>query len=158
MAQISLYVPEDVPRRFLESMDLHIKIVPERVDPHALFDRSDTCACPTRDFLAIRDRRITVKRDQHQVLGFPTYALPNDCTFEETVVIAAWVLRRRFKTFKTCILNGSLHRYLEVGECFKVEKGECCETYILVRDPVFMLKSIVVSPFGKGPTLESVLE
>lgn len=158
MAQISLYVPENVPRDFLDSIDSFIKIVPEPLDPYALFDRTDTCACSTRNFLAIRGRCITMKRSEHALLGYPCYALPPDCTFKEAFVVATWILRRRFKSFQRCILDGSLYRHLNGNDCFiKEETFSCCDTQILDRDPVFMLKNIVVSPFGKGPTLESVL-
>lgn len=170
MALVSLYVPDSVPKDFLNIASSLVQQVSVLTDPYALFDRTDTCACPTRNGLAIQGRSLLVRNHQHTVVGFPLYALPPDCTREETHVIVTWLLRHRFKTFQHAIVEGgpyakeplnrhpeTLKRTLGNQSLFKKEpRGPCCEKYTLETDPVFMLKSIVLSPYGKGPTLESV--
>lgn len=159
MALVSLYAPEGVPRDFLDAAEF-VNLVPRLAEPYALFGRTETCSCVTRNSLALSGRSVLIRRNTHQALGYPLYALPEDCTAEETVVVVAWLCRNKFKTFKTRVANGSLQRSLE-SDCWfrKTDRTDCCccETYTLVRDPVFMLKSIVVSEYGTGPTLESVL-
>lgn len=94
------------------------------------------------------------KNDHHNALSYPYYTLSGDCTFEETYVIVAWLLRNRFKTFTTRIVSGSLTRNLESNRWFRTEKSGCCEYFNLVDDPVFLLKRIVLSPYATGPVLE----
>lgn len=157
MAHVSLYVPESVPKDFLANAGF-LKMVP-LTEPYALFGRTETCSCSSLHSLVLRGRSIIIKRNTHQALGYPVYALPPDCTLEETVVAVTWLCRNKFKTFKTRIVNGSLTRSLESNCWFsRTDFSDCCEMYTLLTDPVFMLKSIVVSPYGKGPTLESVLK
>lgn len=157
MELVSLHVPESVPKDFLNMASLLVQLVPEPIKPYAFFDRTDTCACPTRNALAIQGRSILVRHHQHMLLGFPLYALPSDCTVEETYVIVTWLFRHRLKTFQSTIVNGSLKRTLGNRTLFqKTPHGECCVRYTLLKDPVFMLQSIVLSLYGKGPNLESV--
>lgn len=151
MALVSLYVPEGVPREFLIASEL-VHLVPTLTEPYALFDRTDTCACNTRDSLALRGRSVIVAREK--VYGFPLYALPADCTLEETRTVLVWLFRHRFKTFKTRLVFGSLVRSLDSGCYFHIATTGCCEIMTLNTDPVFMLKSFVLSPYGKGPTLQ----
>lgn len=162
MAQVTLYVPEGVPRGFLKLADpdlVHLVFEPPAEQPHALFGRSDACACTTPHRLALQHDRVTVQRHQHSALGYPVYALPPDCTFRETVLVVAWLLRHRFKAFHTSTADGSLQRTLKSNAGFRREPcGTCCESYLLEGLPVFMLRTMVVSPFGQGPTLESVLQ
>lgn len=158
MALVSLYAPESVPSDFLNrAADLVRLVAP--TEALALFDRTDSCACPTRDGLAVRDRSLIVKRHTHPASGYPVYALPEDCSLEESVVIVTWLVRYRFKTFRSRIQNGTLERSLESPGWFqKTPCGNCCDLFTLNTDPVFLLKPIVVSAYGKGPTLESVLK
>lgn len=170
MALVSLYAPDSVPKDFLKLADGQlvslVPAAPSPADPFALFDRSSTtttCACGTRNGLAVRDR--TVLSNNKLPMGFPLYVLPPDCTFEETVTIVTWLTRFRFKTFRHCVEEGWFYRTLESEPVFRVSSSrddddddeKCCQSFTLDRDPVFMLKTIVLSPFGKGPTLESVL-
>lgn len=160
MALVSLYVPDSVPRDFLNLATELVSLVPAPVDnsSFALFDRTVKCACGTRDGLAVRHWTLFVKKN-NPLLGFPLYALPPDCTFEETVVIVTWLTRFRFKTFQSIVEEGWFYRTLESDTVFRsVSCGDCCQSFILERDPVFMLNSVILSPFGKGPTLESVLK
>lgn len=75
------------------------------------------------------------------------------------------------KTFQSAIVEGgpyiknyekeeTLKRTLVVAnnELFKKTTigGACCERFTLEKDPVFMLKSIMLSTYGQGPTLENV--
>ena len=162
MVYVSLIVPENVPRNFLDlAFEEGLVDIVHPTDPHALFDRSQSCACDTRDKLAIRDRTVIVKKNHHQALGMPFYALPEDCTFEETYVIVAWLIRHKFKSFISKIDKETnvFRRTIETN-CWFVEKihsNDCCTCFILVNDPVFLLRKIVLSPFGKGPVLESCL-
>lgn len=159
MERVSLYVPESVPKDFLNIASPLVRLVPAPTEPYALFDRTDSCACSTRHALAIQGRSVLVQQNQHVVLGFPLYALHPDCTLEETCVIVTWLFRHRLKTFQSAIVEGSLQRTLGTRTLFqKTLYGECCERYTLLKDPVFMLKSIVLSPYGKGPNLESVCQ
>lgn len=161
MALVSLYAPDSVPKQFLNLATELVSLVPAVPDDtasFALFDRPRNCACGTRNGLAIYHRTLLINRN-NTLLGFPVYALPPDCTLEETVVIVTWLTRFRFKTLKYTINNGWFHRSLETDALFHItECGDCCQSFTLVNDPVFLLKSIVLSPFGKGPTLESVLK
>lgn len=165
MALVSLYVPDNVPKDFLnlaakELVNL-VPVAPTDDASFALFDRityPGRCACGTRNGLAVSHRTLFVQKN-NQLLGFSLYALPPDCTFDETVVIVTWLTRFRFKKFKSIVEQGWFYRTLESEPFFTVSDcGECCQTFALEKDPVFMLKSIVLSPFGKGPTLESVLK
>lgn len=155
MARVSLYAPESVPRDFLNLADELVLLAPKTEDPYALFDRTATCACHTRDCLALRGRTVTTRKNHHEVAGFPMYALPEDCTTEETAVVVAWLYRSRFHTFKCTVKDGIMRRYLATGGLFREAPTACCVTYTLDHDPVFMLKTMVVSAHGKGPTLES---
>lgn len=157
MARVSLYAPASVPRDFLNLADGLVQLVPEPEDPYALFDRTATCACPTRDCLALRGRSVVARMHQHQAAGFPLYALPADCTRDETAVVVAWLFRHRFHTFRCRVRDGSLRRSLASGGLFREAPTEpaCCVTYTLDRDPVFLLRTLVVSAHGRGPTLES---
>lgn len=175
MAFVSLYVPDGVPKDFLNAVAASklVRLVPVLKKPYALFDRTDSCACSTEHGLAVRGRSVIVPRDQHAVVGYPLYALPPDCTIEETFVIVTWLLRHRMKTFRGDVAEGgpysknfakkeTLKRTL-VGannDLFKKTDvgGACCERYTLEKDPVFMLKSIVLSPYGQGPTLEDACQ
>lgn len=160
MDPVSLYVPRNVPRDFLNMAceKYMVDVVEELPDPshYALFDRAmRSCACGTRDSLAIRDRTVIVKKDHHPALSFPYYALPEDCTFEESYVIVTWLLRNRFKTFSSQIADGSLKRTLNTNCWFTLEQRYCCEFFTLENDPVFLLKRVVLSPYATGPVLES---
>lgn len=159
MGPVSLYVPDSVPKGFLRLVaDKIVSLVPQPVDPYALFDRSDTCACSSRDFLTLHDRRIVVKANHHGVFGFPMYALPEDCTFQETVVVVAWLMRHHLKTFTQRVGLKSFDRTLASNKWFSctiLDNHPCCVSYLMTSDPAFMLSSIVVSPLGSGPTLES---
>lgn len=169
MALVSLYVPDSVPRDFLNRVSSSlVQLAPALVEPYALFDRTEGCACSTRNALAIRERTILVSRHQHAVVGFPLYAVPADGTSEETHVIVTWLLRHRLKTFECAIVQNiplskrydkphTLKRTLGNRSMFiKTPFGVCCECYTLRDDPVFMLRSRLHSPYGTGPTLESV--
>lgn len=159
MGLVSLYVPDSVPKGFLKLVaDKIVCIVPQPVDPYALFDRSDTCACSTRDFLTLHERRITVKANHHEVFGFPMYALPEDCTYQETVVVVAWLMRHHLRTFSERVGVSVFERTLVPNKWFSrtlLNGHPCCVSYLMTRDPAFMLSPIVVSPLGTGPTLES---
>lgn len=160
MALVPLYAPDSVPKDFLNLATPLISLVPAPTadEPFALFDRSPTCACGTRNGLALCHRTLLIQRNK-TLLGFPVYVLPPDCTFDETVVSVTWLTRFRFKTFQSTLKEGWYFRTLENDSFFKVaDCGDCCQSFTLEKDPVFMLKSIVLSPFGKGPTLESVLK
>lgn len=158
MALVSLYVPSGVPDAFLKRLRDHITLVASPADPYALFARTDACACSTPHGLAIRDRTLLVVRGKHQALGYPLYALPADCTLEETVVVVAWLFRNKFKTFQTTLREDSLQRTLGSDGFRKTAHGRCCDQFTLEEDPVFMLKPIVVSAYAQGPTLDSVLK
>lgn len=159
MVPVSLYVPDNVPRKFLNNaFESGLVDMVTLTDPYALFDRTKkSCACGTRNNLSIQGRTISV--GMHQAFGFPLYALPVDCTFEETYVIVTWLLRYKLLTFKTKIVNGSLQRSLDRNTWFIAKKNRnCfCTNYTLIKDPVFMLSKIVLSPYAKGPVLESVV-
>lgn len=170
MALVSLYVPDNVPKDFLNLADgqLVTLVFAAPTDDaaaasFALFDRithpsGGGCACGTRNGLAVRHRTLFVQKNK-PLLGFSLYALPPDCTFDETVVVVTWLTRFRFKRFRSVVERGWFYRTLESESFFRVsDYGECCRMFALEEDPVFMLKSIVLSPFGKGPTLESVLK
>lgn len=162
MAPVSLVVPENVPRNFLDlAVEEGLVDIVYPTDPHASFDRVvGSCACDTRDKLGIRGRTVVVKKNHHRALAFPCYALPDDCTFEETYVIVTWLVRNRLKSFRTRIVNGSLHRTVDSNFWFVVESTPdgCCDSFVLENDPVFFLRRIVLSPYGRGPVLESVLQ
>lgn len=169
MVYASLIVPENVPRDFLDpAFEERLVDIVYLTDPHALFDRPSPCACNTRDKLAIRGRIIFVKKSHHQACGFPYYALPEDCTFEETYVIVAWLVRNSLKSFRSRIVSKVVkkkmvrhfERTLETNIWFSVTSNEenCCDCFTLTKDPVFFLKKIVLSPFGRGPVLESCLQ
>lgn len=172
MALVSLYVPDGVPRDFLTAAEDSqlVRLVSVLTEPHALFDRTDSCACSTRHGLAIRGRSVMVPRDGHAVVGYPLYALPPDCTSEETNVVVTWLSRHRMKTFRSVVeIGGPYVKHYDKEETLKrtlgpathdglfrkTRHGECCEIYTLEKDPVFMLKSVVLSIHGRGPTLES---
>lgn len=167
MVPVSLHVPDSVPKDFLNTAASLVQLVPVLTEPYALFDRTDSCACSTRHGLAIQGRSILVRQSQHAVVGYPLYTLPPDCTFEETFVIVTWLLRHRMKTFQSAIVEGgpysksfthkqTLKRTQGTQHLFqKTLYGTCCERYTLQKDPVFMLNSMVLSPYGQGPTLES---
>lgn len=167
MALVSLYAPDNVPKDFLNlAADQLVSLVhaaPTDDASFALFDRikhsSGGCACGTRNGLAVRHRTLFVQKHK-LLLGFSLYVLPPDCTFDETVVIVTWLTRFRFKRFQSVVERGWFYRTVENSESFfrVSDHTECCQMFTLEEDPVFMLKSIVLSPFGKGPTLESVLK
>ena len=163
MALVSLYVPDNVPKGFLNYAADFIKIVPTLEDSYVLFGRTESCACKTRDCLAIRGRSILVTKNHHSAVGFPLYALPNDCTFEETFVIVTWLLRYRLKTYQSGLSqkDRKFYRTLNSGSVLFKLVGEtscCCDTYTLEKDPIFMLKPILFSPYGRGPVIENVIQ
>lgn len=163
MVYASLIVPENVPRDFLDpAFEEGLVDIVCMTDPHALFDRPGPCACNTRDKLAIRGRTIFVKKSHHQASGFPYYALPKDCTFEETYVIVTWLVRNGLKSFRSRVVEEKevtyFQRTLDTNFWFKVTDKSCCDCFTLVKDPVFFLQQIVLSPFGKGPVLETCLQ
>lgn len=159
MDRTRLFVPNSVRKEYLNLVGDLITFVPSLTEPHVRFERTDGCACSTRDLLAIKGRSIITGINKHLASQYPLYALPEDCTLDEAFMIMAWLLRNKFKSFKTRIVNGSLQRSLESNSYFKnTLHGNCCETFHLKYDPVFMLKSIVLSAYGKGPTLESCLQ
>lgn len=126
--------------------------------PYALFDRPAACACPTRDRLALHHQTLFAR--DHPATGFPAYALPDDCTPDETVVAVTWLLRHQFRTFHTRFHQGSLVRLLGPADplLFKRTPLPCgCERYTLRGDPVFLLKHCVLSSYQQGPTLDSAL-
>lgn len=155
MVYASLIVPKNVPRSFLDqAFDAGLIDIIQPAEPYALFDRTESCACSTRDMLAICNRTITVKKDHHQASCFPYYALPEDCTFEETYVIVAWLVRHQLVSFHT---SNQLHRSLKSNFWFTHHLKDCCESFTLTKDPVFMLKTIVLTPYGKDSVIEKCL-
>lgn len=113
------------------------------------------CACDALDNIIIHDDSVYVKKESHDVVGYTGYSLPNDCKPREIVVILTWLLRFQFKTFKTCVGDKGLVRTLGAGWFRKKDLG-CCECYTLTGDPIFMLQKTLLSPYRKGPNLESV--
>lgn len=168
MGLVSLFVPDSVPKDFLNTASSLVQLVPALTEPYALFDRTPSCACVTRDGLALQGSSLIVPHHQHALVGYPLYALPPDCQLEETVVIVTWLLRHRLKTFETTLVEGgpyaktyakkqTLRRTLGNHSLFqKTPYTACCERFTLQKEPVFMLKSMVLSRYGQGPTLESV--
>lgn len=169
MVPVPLFAPESVPRHFLNLSAALVRLVPVLEEPYALFDRSKHCSCSTRDGLAIRGRFLVVRPELHPVNSFPLYALPEDCTLEETAVVVTWLSRHAFKTFRTqwiqkkkspadndksVVMRRSLVGASEIFE--KTVLPDKCVRYEFKKDPVFLLKSIAVSPYGTGPTVESV--
>lgn len=156
MEPVTLYTPKSVPRDFLDLAVELVTVAAPPVEPYVLFDRPvEGCACGTRDGLAVRGREVLARRNSHPATAHRAYALPPDCEFEETVVVVAWLWRHHFKTFRCNLSDGTLRRDLCSAHHPSRTEG-CCERYLMKADPVFMLKSIVLSPYGRGPTLESV--
>lgn len=162
MALVSVYVPENVPKEFLNYVVNYLALASTLKDPYVLFDRTESCACTTRDFLAIRGRSILVKKNYHSVVGYPLYALPDNCTHEETIVIATWLLRYRLTTFESG-LTADKKFYRVLNKCsilFKLDEtlNSCCDTFILEKDPIFILRTILFSAYGQGPVIENVIK
>lgn len=160
MVYASLIVPENVPRHFLDmAFEEGLIDIVYPTDTYALFDRSESCACNTRDKLAIQGRTIIAKKNHHQALEFPFYALPNDCTFEETYVAVTWLVRHKFKSFYSELNEKNIFKRCIKTDCwFTVEDAGCCKRFTLNKDPIFLLSKIVLSPFGKGPVLDSCVK
>lgn len=173
MVYASLIVPDNVPRDFLDqAFEEGIVDIVYPTDPHAAFDRPEPCACTTPDKLAVRGRTIFVKKGHHEASAFPHYALPKDCTIEETYVIVTWLVRNSWKSFRARVVrekvkkNGKVEevmhfrRTLETNIWFRVSSTDenCCDRYTLIRDPVFFARQLVLSPFGKGPVVECCVQ
>ena len=163
MGAVLLYVPESVPRGFLKFAEREniVRIVPHLSEPYAVFGRIDSCACSTRNSLAIQDRSIILMRNHHSTVSFPLYKLPEDCKFDETFIIVTWLLRYRFKTFHSSLnKEGIFLRFLTSASIvFRLKTfSTCCDQYTLKDDPVFMLSSILFSPYGRGPVIENVIQ
>lgn len=129
-----------------------------------LFERHDTaCACPDR--LVVRGRTLVTRAST--VVGHPCYALPDGCTPDEELTVVAWLTRDRFLSFQLTLEKENINdkfkklkRYLVPNNVFlRKRHSTCpvCDELRLIREPVFCLKSIVVSAENKGPTVESVL-
>ena len=159
MVHVSLIVPDNVPRKFLNlAFDEGLIDIVYPSEPFALFDRSQSCACNTRNNLAIRGRTVIVKKNHHQALAFPFYSLPADCTFEETFVIVTWLLRNKLKTFSVKMMDKVFCRVLKANCWFHLSEYSCCDCFTLIDDPIFLTSKIVLSPFGKGPVLECCIQ
>lgn len=161
MVYASLIVPENVPRKFLNiAFDAGLIDIVYPTENYALFDRSKSCACGSRDNLTIDGRTVVVKKNHHQASAFPFYALPEDCTFEETYVIVTWLVRNALKSFHSEIDGGNFVRSLKTNFWFDSKDDEkgCCGRFTLTKDPVFCMSKIVVSPFGMGPVLEKCIQ
>lgn len=158
MVCASLIVPDNVPRDFLNlAAEERLITIVNQASPYALFDRARKCACGTRDDLAIKGRTVAAKKDKHQSLCYPCYALPEDCTFEESFTIVAWLMRNAMNCYYTAAHASAMHRSLHKNKWFQVQSTICCDFFVLKDDPAFMLRGMVVSPFGKGPALQSVI-
>lgn len=134
--------------KFLQTYNCLI-LAPIPLDEYARIEKSDSCACQ-RDIVICNDT-VTVKKNHHCTISYSGYILPDDITERETVVIVTWLLRFQFKTFKT--KKGE--RTLDFDKFIKKDLN-CCESYTMKDDPVFMLGKILVSPYGVGELLEKV--
>lgn len=138
-----------------ELVDLHVGPLPEH---GVCFERRDTdCACPNR--LIVNGRCIVCPSST--IMAFPHYGIPDGCTPEEEITIVTWLTRQRFLSFGSDWKNKTFSRYLDNNGVFEKhtsEKCPNCEKYVMDKDPVFFLKSIVLSALNKGPTLESALD
>lgn len=136
-------------------VDLHVGPLPNH---GVCFEKRDTdCACPDR--LIVHGRCIVCPSST--VIGFPYYGIPDGCTPEEELTIVTWLTRQRFLSFASAHEDQSLCRFLAPNRAFRITySGTCgrCEKHTMYKDPVFCLKSIVLSALNKGPTLESVLD
>lgn len=157
---VQLYV-QGRPTRFIKLADKEGLIcLQTSFMPHEGFtiERDKMCAC--HDEMVVKDRTMIIKKGTHEVTGYPCYGLPLNCTLEEELTIVTWLTRERFLSFGHAIEKGVLKRFLVPNKIFqKQSHSSCnsCEVYGMIREPIFCLKSIVVSMKNKGPTVESVL-
>ncbi|GFX43070.1 uncharacterized protein TNCV_2711141 [Trichonephila clavipes] len=158
-----LYVPQELLNdAFLQHAAQEKLITLETREPKvcAHIEHHPVCACDSSCQLVVQGKSIIAARDQHIVSAYPCYALPKDCTSEEIVTIVTWLTRHQFWTFATTLENGSLVRYLTPHFIFSMQPHASCDQctqHTLEGEPVFCLKSVVLSGQNKGPTLESVL-
>lgn len=124
--------------------------------------RGRHCAC--RDKLVVWGRTVTVSEGEHVVNSFPYYQLPVDATPEEELTLVTWWTRHRFSSFGHEIQPyercKTMTRFLTSNSIFRCRPHpdcEQCRVYDMVKEPVFCLKSIVLSQQNKGPTIESAL-
>ncbi|KAG8175201.1 hypothetical protein JTE90_022624 [Oedothorax gibbosus] len=139
-------------------VDLHVGPLPQ----HGLrIERGlSTCACSSENIRLIVYGRYIVCRSS-TLMAFPHYGIPDDCTPEEQVTIVSWLTRQRFLSFASAYENNNLGRFLAPNRTFRTKPSNTCshcEIHYMEKDPVFCLKSIVLSALNKGPTLESVLD
>jgi hypothetical protein len=120
--------------------------------------RDKLCAC--HDKLVLCHRTITVCRGTHIINEYPYYHVPIDATPDEELTLVTWLTRERFFSFGHDNINGTMKRVLVPNAIFQSKPHptcQYCEQHCMIKEPVFCLKSIVLSMKNKGPTVESVL-
>lgn len=120
--------------------------------------RDKECAC--RDTLVVRQRTIIVPRGTHFVNEYPYYQIPAAATDEEELTLVTWLTRHRFSSFGCKVTKSKMERFLSPNAIFQTRNHPTCvrcEQHCMIREPVFCLKSIVLSAKNKGPTIQSVL-
>lgn len=156
-----------------------INIVQQKPNIYVLIE-SKTCACNTRDGIAVNEWSIFITDYEKYVKSYEYYFV-NCNTKEEVVTAIFWLLKSYFQTFIGTRNNPLYNKNKSVpldDENKPVEKKICkyiyekqmserffyiyyekcgCIKYELMGDPIYCLKSIVVSPRTKGPTVKSVV-
>jgi hypothetical protein len=160
MAPVQLYVHET--NDFLLNCEKEGLVVLLRQKNNGIqIERLCSCACNSPHDIVVDGNSVIIVRDKHIVSGFPSYALPLNCTDKEIVTIVAWLTRHNFYVFQSVMQNNCLKRGIVSSEktFLKTAHDTCsrCERYTLDRDPVFCLKRIVISAQKKGPTVDCVL-
>lgn len=127
----------------------------------ALIEKTDDCACNSRDGLAVCGPAFLCRDDTAHV-GHIAFRLPSD----HPTTALLWLLCNHFKfyTYSTRIEGGSLRRGLieATKKLFarrvRLSCQQCIE-YVARSDvkPLYFLQNIVLSNDKKGPTIESVL-
>lgn len=117
----------------------------------------NSCACGTRDGIAVMQYSIFIKNLDRFVTSHENYILK--CKLEsEMKTTILWLVKSQFLTFDYSFENYQFKRCMS-QRFFYIYPLACgCTRYELKGEPVYCLKSIVVSANRTGPTILSTID
>lgn len=132
-----------------------VNIIDTKPEHYALIE-SKPCACNSRNGTSVQNSSIIIKNLDNYIKGYENYIL--NCQSEEEIkTVIFWLLKSNFYTFSSRVENRKYKRNLSERFFYIYYKTCGCIEYELRGEPIYCLKSIVVSSRKTGPTVKSVI-
>lgn len=132
-----------------------VQVLETKPEHYALIEKK-TCACDTRNGIAVNNKSILINDLDNYVKGHENYIIEYK-SYRELKTVIFWLLKSYFYMFDFKVEKSKFTRYLS-ERFFSIRYKPCiCIKYTLSEEPIYCLKNIVVSSLKTGPTVKSVI-